>query len=243
MLTLADDITSILLRRKYNRAEPEFRPGLTERIERYVSKNVPIRLVGFWGTGPKSLPNWADKCSCDFLSEINKKVEMSYAPGIEFTFIFATMHGLHNGYGKDTIASYTREMEAVFLVHGFKFVYLDTLWEKYGLSFDLIDAELSRKPSGWWQHIDNASEIEENASKRNIRLPAQAAAQKYYIMRDFEKGMLEKEFDGYIFHAFSDPRLTNVLPLLPTLFFYSRPGWSDTPWFVTEEKTETRYTY
>ena len=71
---------------------------------------------------------------------------------------------------------------------------------------------------------------------RNQHLNPKIAAQKYFIMRSLEKEMIEKEFSNSIFHAFSNSRLRNVLPNLPTLYLYSRNGWSDTPWFITKDK-------
>lgn len=149
-----------------------------------------------------------------------------YLPGLEFTFIFATLHGVHNGIDKQTIEQYVKEMEKIFDKFDFNYLCLDDLWDKYSISFEKIDKIYSEKPSGWWEKIENYALIEKNAEKRNLRLPPKEGAQKHYIMRDLEKQMLEKEFSGYIFNAFSDPKLKCVLPNMPTLFFYLRKGWS-----------------
>jgi hypothetical protein len=127
-------------------------------------------------------------------------------------------------------------MEILFKKFGFKFVYLDTLWHKYGISFEKIDAIFEQKPKSWWNKIENAELIERNAKNGNKRLPSLIGAQKYYIMRNLEKHMLEREFPDSIFNTFSDSRLRNVLPNMPTLYFYSRKGWSDSPWFVNKNK-------
>ena len=55
-------------------------------------------------------------------------------------------------------------------------------------------------------------------------------------MRDLEKEMLEKEFSGFIFHAFTNSNLKNVLPNMPTLYFYSKLGRFKAPWFIVSEK-------
>ncbi|MCU0660266.1 MAG: hypothetical protein MUD00_01485 [Candidatus Pacebacteria bacterium] len=55
-------------------------------------------------------------------------------------------------------------------------------------------------------------------------------------MRDIEKTMLENEFKGYIFHAFSDLKLQVVLPDMPTVYFWGQKKWhSDPPWFVERD--------
>jgi hypothetical protein len=235
MTKIIEKIYSILTKRRYNRGEPHLKTQLENAIEYFVENNQPIKLVGFWGTGPKEKYNWADMSSCEFLSKLNNEVKEVHPNGIEFTFIFATLHGVHNGYNKKSIFSYTKTIENIFERFGFKHVYLDDLWKKYSISFEKINEIYNAKSKDWWNEIEHREIIENNAESRNIELPPQVAAQKYFIMRDLEKEMLKKEFSGYIFHAFSDPKLKNVLPDMPALYFYAREGWSDTPWFVTEE--------
>ena len=235
-MDMVSKVYEVLTRKKYNRDESYLKDKFKERVRYFVSLNKPIKLAGFWGVGPKSKPNWADLASCEFLSKLNEEVKQIYSPGIEFTFIFATLHGIHNGITRENINSYTKEMENILEQFGFKFVYLDSLWEKYKINFEKIDAIFEQKPKDWWSKVESAKILEETAGERNKRLPAKIAAQKYFIMRDLEKKMLEKEFSNSIFHTFSDSKWKCVLPNMPTLYFYSRKGWSDTPWFITEEK-------
>ncbi|MDO8469464.1 MAG: hypothetical protein Q7S84_00395 [bacterium] len=238
MTNLSEQIYAVLTKRKYNRGEPHLKSELRGVIDAFIDRGEPVKLVGFWGTGPKAKSNWADTATCEFLAALNTEVKAVYSYGIEFTFIFATFHGIHNGYEKFVISSYVRDMGRIFNGFGFKYLYLDALWKKYGISFEKIDMLLNQKPTGWWAAIENREVIEKNAQTRNKRLPANIAAQKYYVMRDLEKEMLEKEFGGYIFHAFSDPDLKNVLPEMPTLYLYARKSRSSAPWFVTEEKPQ-----
>ncbi|MBI2669467.1 hypothetical protein HYX14_06520 [Candidatus Woesearchaeota archaeon] len=229
-------VYEILTKKRYNRDEPHLKDKLKERFDYFILHKKPIKLIGFWGVGPKSKLNGADLASCEFLVKLNNEVKEVYPPGIEFTFIFATLHGIHNGIIRESIDSYTKEIETIFKKFDFKFIYLNSLWKKYEISFGKIDAIFERKEKNWRSKIENNKTIEKNAENRNQRLSPKIAAQKYYIMRDLEKEMLEKEFSNSIFHAFSDSKLRNVLPNLPTLYFYSRRGWSDTPWFVTEDR-------
>ena len=230
------EIYKIITKKSYNREEPNLKNKVIERIKSFVINQKPIKLVGFWGVGFKSKPNWADMTSCEFLDNLNFEVKKVYSPGIEFIFIFANQHGIHNGISKDSIISYTKNMEKIFRKFGFNYIYLDYLWKQYNISFEKIDRILKNKPKGWWCQVENHLIIEKNAENRNLRLSPKEGAQKYYIMRDIEKEMIEKEFSDSIFHAFADPRLKSVLPDMPTLYFYSRKGWSDTPWFVTKDK-------
>ena len=231
-MSISLKVYNILTKKYYSRNEPLLRKELMDKLEKFITRDQPIKLVGFWGVGLKDKRNWADVASCEFLKHLNNEVIKVHKQGIEFTFIFATQHGIHNGVEKTIIDSYTRDIGNLFKKYGFKFLYLDSLWEKYNISFDKIDTIYRRKPLNWWPKVEHHEMIEKNAKNRNTRLHSKEAAQKYYIMRDLEKKMLEKEFQDFIFHAFADARLKSVLPHLPTLYLHSRKGWSDTPWFV-----------
>ena len=229
-------IFETLKKRRYRRDKPFLEDKLKEIIKQSIEQNNPIKLVGFWGVGQKDKTNWADTASCEFLYKLNEEIKKVYSPGIEYTFIFAAIHGVHNGIDPTVISSYTQDIKNLFDKHDFKYIYLDNLWNKYGINFEKIDKIFDKKHQDWWNSIENTELIEKNAKNRNLRLNPKIAAQKYYIMRDLEKEMFEKEFPDSIFHTFSDSRLRCVLPNMPTLYFYSRKGWSDAPWFVTEEK-------
>lgn len=230
------EIYDTLTKKKYCRDLPHAPTEIRKRIQNSLLKNEPIKLIGFWGVGPKNKANWADLETLDFLAQSNEEVKEVYPPGIEFTFIFATFHASHNGINKETILAYTDDMKSLFKKYGFECLYLDDLWPKYGISSEKIEELFEAKESDWWNKIENAQLMEKNAKNRNIRLTPKLAAQKYYIMRDLEKELLEKEFPSSIFNVFSDSRLKNVLPNMPILYFYSRKGRSDAPWFVTGEK-------
>ena len=230
-------IYEILTKKRYNRNEPYLRNKIIEEIQYFVSQNKPIQLVWFWGVGQKEKPNRADLTSCKFLTELNEEIKKIYSPGIEFVFIFATLHGIHNWINRRNIDNYFKEMEKIFKNLWFSYVYLDNLWGKYDINFGKINIILKNKQKDWWNEIENNTTIERNAEKRNKMLISKIAAQKYYIMRDLEKKMLEKEFPKSIFHAFSDAKLKNLLPNLPTLYLYSIKKYrSDAPWFVIDDK-------
>ena len=131
MGSLKSEIYTILTKRKYNRGQSFLSEDLLILINNFISKNEPIKLVGFWGTGPKDKPNWADEESCKFLNSLNEEIKEIYTPGIEFTFIFANSHGIHNGYKKEYIDLYTDGMIKIFNQYNFKYLFLDVLWNKY----------------------------------------------------------------------------------------------------------------
>ncbi len=231
------NIYEIIIKRAYSREIPYLENKIKEKIHHYVLHNEPIKLVWFRGVGNKIKPNWADIETCKHLSKLNKEVQSIYPLGIEFTFVFATNHWIHNGISTENISSYFDEMEKIMYEFNFRSIYLESLRKKYEITFKKIDELFEEKKGNWWNIIENHELIEHSAQERNFRLKPQIAAQKYYIMRNIEKEMLEKEFTDYIFHTFSDSRFRNVLPDLPTLYFFSiKKRRSDAPWFVTEDK-------
>ncbi len=230
-MPIEEQIYSLLRSRRYNRGKPYLPKDIHFLIKNAVKKSKPIELVGFWGVGPKSKSDSNDELACKFLNDLNLEIRNLYPPGLNFTFIFADMHGLHNGYKKTVIQSYIKSVNQIFKKYGFKSIFLSDLWKKYGISFDLIRQKQLGQNKNWWSLVENNEVIERNAKNRNIHLNHIEAAQKYFVMRDLEKSILESEFPNSIFHAFSDPKLKNVLPDMPTLYFYAKPGWSDTPWF------------
>lgn len=234
---LPQEIHEILTKKKYNRGTPNLDRELLAIITTAVNANKAIPLVGLWGIGEKNFANWADEESCAYLCKLQQEVKEVYPPSLEFIFVFATQHALHNGYPAESIKSYTESIIKIFDTCNFKYMFLNTLWEKYGISFEKIDKELASKPSDWWDTISERTTIEKNASLRNNKYPPVVAAQKYFVMRDLEKEIFEKEFPTHIFHAFSDPDLKQVLPNMPTLYFWGIKKWrSDVPWFVYSDK-------
>lgn len=235
-MDLSEKIYHFLTKRKYNRGKPYLDEKLKEVIEESVAKNNPIKLIGFWGTGPKSKLNWADEESSKFLNDLNNEIKTIYPSGLEYTFIFADMHGLHNGYLKEDIDSYILDIRKLFDKYSFKSLELNALWDKHGITFEKINSIFNSKPDGWWDETSQRETIERNAKNRNKKGSPEIEAQKYFIMRELEKEMFLKEFPSYIFNAFSDPELQVVLPDMPTLYFYAREGWSNAPWFVDFDK-------
>src|SRR3989338_7693536 len=227
------EIYKVLTKKKYNRNSPFLPAEIKKIITRCVKSKVPIPLIGFWGIGFKSQINWADEATCDFFNKLNQEVSKAYSQGILFTFILAIPHGLHNGVSKETIENYLTGVKSLFEKNGFNWIILDDLWRGHGISFEEIDKELKRKPKDWWTKMDNAAILEKRAAERNQRLSPKLAAQKYVVMRELEKPMLETQFKGQIFHAFADSGFKNVLPHMPILFLYSyKKGRSASPWFI-----------
>ena len=58
---LPEKIYKLLTKKKYNRGEPFLQGYILDLINISITKNEPIKLIGYWGAGPKNKPNWADE--------------------------------------------------------------------------------------------------------------------------------------------------------------------------------------
>jgi hypothetical protein len=112
------------------------------------------------------------------LSKLNEEIKTVYTSGIEFTFVFANMHGINNGYPKEYIDSYIESIIPLFNQYGFKYIFLDTLWNRYGISFERIADDIQKRPQGWWDAITERGKIEQGALLRNKKDVPRIAAQK-----------------------------------------------------------------
>ncbi|MDD2487099.1 MAG: hypothetical protein PHS92_01920 [Candidatus Gracilibacteria bacterium] len=230
------DIFEALTKKRYNRNEPHLPEKIYECIANNATTDKPIKLIGFWGVGDKKDCNWADMESCEQLEKLNQDIKKIFPPGLEFTFIFSTPHGIYNGIDEENIIGYTKNMEKLFEQFGFKYIYLDNLWEKYNISFDKIETYFKENRFDWGEEKLHST-LDQLASQINKRLSAQEASKKYMIMRTLEKNMLETEFESYIFHTYNSPLFESFLPDMPRLHIYSyKKGRSNSPWFILDEK-------
>ncbi|MEM4756112.1 MAG: asparagine synthase C-terminal domain-containing protein, partial [Candidatus Woesearchaeota archaeon] len=225
------DIFKQMNRGLFRRDRPRKLKELLKIIDDAILKNIPVPIVGFWGIGSKSLPDTFDFETLDYLDKLNEEIKKYYALGLGFTFIISDMHAAVNQIPQATKQQYIHAMKQILLQRGHKVMMLSPLWEKYSISEQAIHQTLMNMKPGWWESISNREFIEYNANRCSFRQDKLLAAKLYYIMRMVEKPMLEQEFKGFIFHTFSDSKIEDILPVMPTYYMYARKGWSNAPWF------------
>ena len=226
------EIFDILTQKKYRKDRPYKKDKILETISKFTLDSTPIKVVGYWGIGHKKSPNWAEDATCNFLLELRDKITNVYPPGINFTFILPIPYGYLNRIPENKILSYAYSMRQLFKSIQFECIELLPLWNKYNISLNEIEDILEQKSENWWMDIKNNKKMEYNAKKINYLETPEIAAQKIFILRQCEKRMLENEFSCSIFMCFYDSGKRNILPDIPTLYFYTRKGWSNAPWFV-----------
>ncbi len=72
------------------------------------------------------------------------------------------------------------------------------------MSHSLITKKLNGYETNWWKGIVISRALEEQAKKRFQLSDKISGAQRYYIMRMFEKKHLEQEFKDSVFFTFTD---------------------------------------
>ena len=97
----------------------------------------------------------------------------------------------------------------------------------------LIDSFIKQKKQGWWNEINIAKQLEEQAEKRFKYEDKKVGAKKYYTIRTMEKKYIEKDFKDYIFFAFSDGQMQSIYPKMPTIYLHAQKrGNGEVPWFT-----------
>ena len=86
-------VISILRSRRFNSEPPYRESDIAAYCDKQSAAGLPVRLVGFWGVGPKAQSNQADRDTCDFLQKISDEVSQLDGEA-RWHFIFSKSHGL-----------------------------------------------------------------------------------------------------------------------------------------------------
>jgi len=230
--TETDRVMEVLNWAGIRREYPYREDKLYDYVQRKLSSEQPIKLYGFWGAGPKNHIDQHEIKTLDHLKKYADKLEATSVAGIEITCILADMHAENNEYSSNDYLSYIKEVQFEMKKRGIKYVLLSNLWEKYSLTKRRVSKTLKDKPLDWWGNVSIAKKLEERAENNFNKENKLVGAQKYYIVRSFEKDFLEKEFQDHIFFVWGDSLSQSIYPDIPTLYFFSeKKYYSACPWF------------
>lgn len=226
--TILDKINDSNSRREY----PFLENKLREMIDKGLQEKTPLKLFGFWGAGPKNKIDEHDIKTIEHLQKYITGLSKVYTHGVEVNFILADMHGQNNGYEKNIINSYLKLVSEKLDSVGFKYTYLSSLWEKWGVNFKQIDTTLKNKKRDWWESISIGGELEHRSENNFLGNDKKLGAQKYYVLREIEKTYLEKEYSDGVFFVYGDSIAQQIYPTLPTLYLFTEKKYSSIcPWF------------
>lgn len=225
----ADAVIDVINKKKFRREYPFLEDVLRARIE----GGKPLNLVGFWGAGKKSALDSHDTDTIRHFATFLEEIRAVYPPGVSATFILADKHAENNGYDKRRFSSYLKAVEAALSQHGIESIYLSSLWKKWKINHDTVSRDLRRRAAGWWDRISINKNLE-GKSEHNFQGDDKPhGAQRYYVMRDVEKPLLEESFKDHIFIVYGDSVAQQIYPRLPTLYLWTAKGnFSPCPWFL-----------
>ena len=201
--------------RKFNR-------HISYKIEEI--KENDVKFVMFWGTLGKVVVDELDMQSVEFLDGFKKKIELAVGKEIELKVILADSHAKMNKIEQVNSYTYLQNIKDILENRNFKTVYLSSLWKNWNLNLHKIENNILKTEN------KKLTKILEKASSRYYQGTLKEGYKMYYTMRKIEKKHLEKEFKDYIFLTYNNPVFREILPDLPTLYIYSRKGFSEPPW-------------
>lgn len=216
------------IRREYPYREDK----LHDYVEGKLKSGKPIKMYGFWGAGPKKNIDKHEIKTLDHLKKYINKLEATSVSGVEVTCILADKHAENNEYELKDYSNYIKEIKSEMEKRDIKYVMLSKLWSKYSLNKKKVLTTLKNKPVGWWKNISIASKLESRAENNFNKKDNLAGAQKYHIVRSFEKDFLEEEFQDHIYFVWGDSLSQSIYPDMPTLYLFTeKKYYSVCPWF------------
>jgi asparagine synthase (glutamine-hydrolysing) len=225
---IVDKINDSNVRREY----PFLEDRLRELIDKGLQEKTPLKLFGFWGAGSKDNIDEHDTKTIEHLQKYIAGLSKVYPHGIEVNFILADMHGQNNGYEKDVINYYLKEISEKLDSVSFKYIYLSDLWRKWNMDLKQVDESLKNKKRDWWESISIAGELEQKSENNFTGSDKKFGAQKYFVLRELEKTCLEKEYPDGIFFVYGDSMAQQIYPTMPTLYLFTeKKFFSPCPWF------------
>jgi len=224
-------IIKLLISKNISRENPYNEKESIEIIRKSLKENKQIPFFTFWWASDKEEYTKDDIDLLENLKKINNNVAKLYEKSLNITFILSDKHAETNWYSKERSLKYLKSIEKLLIEYWFNFVYISDMWEKYWITINKIEKELEKLDDVTWNNLPNKYELEE-ASKNKWFKDYVYSAKKYYCMRILEKSFLEQEFKWSILINFSKSIHQNVIPDLPSFFFWTYWKWkSEIPWF------------
>ena len=145
-----------------------------------IESGKPLKLVGFWGAGDKESVGAEDNNFLKRFYEYIQNIKKISGLEIEITWILADEHAVANGYAKEKVKKYLFTINDLIAARGFKTIYLSSLWKNWKINQRLIDSFIKQKKQGWWNEINIAKQLEEQAEK-DLNMKIKKSARKNII--------------------------------------------------------------
>ncbi|HIH20056.1 TPA: hypothetical protein HA244_02200 [Candidatus Micrarchaeota archaeon] len=236
-------------RRDVRRAQPLKPEQLVSYLADCMLKRQRPLLYGFWGGHKENESGFADEHDETALTNLKKTVDAMSQQGLKppkMKLIFADKHSQDfNGIPSDKTERYYRSISRLAKKHGFELVrlsdlYGDRTWRKFAPQVRVLSDEhaerLLKNPE--LRRTLSASAQKHSTLIEDGKASVDQVVEKYVRERVFEGFMLSlhPKWQG-IHWTYSDPKLNELLPRVPTLFLHSiARSTSASPWFLDAAK-------
>jgi asparagine synthase (glutamine-hydrolysing) len=229
--TEVDKIIKKLTKQQISREVPYLEDKMVKLIEESILEKKPLNIITFWGASNKEELTESDFELLEKVNFISKLLEEENL-ALNITFILTDVHAKSNGFKKEKYISYLQKIEKEILNRGFNALYLSSIWNEYKLDEKEIVKFVKKLNDEKWLSI-RISNLLEKSAKNIGHLNSRESAKKYYSTRILENKHIENKFPNSIFIIFSDDKLQEIYPNLPTLYIwpFNRGKVDKLPWF------------
>jgi asparagine synthase (glutamine-hydrolysing) len=232
--TKAGTIIASLAKRSMSREIPYREDRMATLIREALDADTPLSLMSFWGASDKEELTESDH---QLLRKVEEIRDVLTGQGVSstMTFILSDEHGSLNGYAKKKYEMYLGRINEEMKKVGFDTVYLSNLWKEAGLTAEKVTTYADTLDQERWSALRVSPFLEKSAANRGHE-DALVAAKRYYSARKLENPTIEKRFSQSVHISFSDDKLQELFPELPTLYVwpYKRGKVDVLPWFDFE---------
>ncbi|MBP9751502.1 MAG: ABC transporter substrate-binding protein [Candidatus Moranbacteria bacterium] len=229
--TKAGKVIAALAKRNVSREIPYREDAMAALIRKSLDVDMPLSLMSFWGASDKEGLTESDHVLLRRVQEIQNALK-EQGVSSTMTFVLSDEHGALNGYAREKYETYLGRIDEEMKKMGFDTVRLSNLWKEAGLTMEKVVAYADAIDQEKWSALRVSPFLEKSAAKRRHE-DALVAARRYYAARKLENTTIEKRFVQSVHVSFSDDKLQEVFPELPTLYIwpYQRGKVDALPWF------------
>ena len=217
-----------IYRKRFFAKRIDITPDLLRLVEQAFVEYVPLKLFYLWGIHKREQMNKYDEIALSFLALFIEHVKNELSCPIDFTLVLSDVHARINEIPVSSINYYRDAIARWALEKKWNIRMLSDIWDNYGLKQNKIIEIAEEIPD---ESIDDL--LLSFAVKYFTGSDKMIGAKRYYVARQMEKAIIEKEFGDSIHVTAADKRLLYLQPQLPHFQVWSLgKGRSNKPWFL-----------
>jgi len=211
----------------------KYRHPIVCALRSCVLLSEPLRFLAYWGIGRRSSPGAPERAALTFQRDWLERLGRALRLDWNLTYLLTDTHGLVNGIAPDAVRRYAASMTALFEKEGYQAHLMSDFLRGHGIP-DVV-AFASGLGEQHWDRLPASSvrDLERLAGLHATGRPAREAARLYYKVNIVEAALLTRAWQGSFFITYTLPKMSFILPALPTIHSYVGQNHSaNRPWFV-----------